>query len=116
MYSEIAYVVLFNSSHLAFKQPLVAAKTLYFTAKSEYIYAATYICSKFNLKDEAETYGYICMEKCLSEKDWPTFYKVIELVESLKVSNMPIYFLLFDIIGFFLITFLIFRHERERLI
>lgn len=51
------------------------------------MYVATYICKRFNLIEEAESYGYLCMEKCLAEAAWQNFYKVVDLVDSLKVRT-----------------------------
>lgn len=67
------------------KEPLQAAKILYANGSSEYMYASTYICHKFNLQ-EAESYGYFCMEKCLSGHNFSTLYKIFDIIDSLKVS------------------------------
>lgn len=72
-------------SYLAMNDPLHAAAILYRCADPKSMYTAVYVCCKFNFKEEAESYGYFCMEKCLSQSDWPTLYKLVELLDSLKV-------------------------------
>lgn len=72
-------------SYLALREPANAANSLYRIGDSSSIYASSYICYKFNLIEQAESYGYMCMEKCLTEAAWPTFYKLIDFMDSLKV-------------------------------
>lgn len=90
--------ITFSFSYLSLKEPSEAAKTLYRVADSSSMYVSTYICKRFNLIEEAESYGYLCMEKCLAEAAWQNFYKVVDLIDSLKVSKIILVIVSFSLI------------------